>query len=75
MSGTISGGKAAAKTNKERHGEDFYCLIGAKGGKVGRTGGFAQTKACTCDIIRFEHTIAMCAGTKGGRISKRNRAI
>lgn len=34
MSGTITGGKQAAKTNKELYGERFYAEIGAKGGKA-----------------------------------------
>ncbi len=36
-----AGGLKAAATNKERHGEDFYKRIGRKGGKAGKTGGFA----------------------------------
>lgn len=36
MPGTIAGGVAAAKTNKQRHGPDFYKIIGAKGGKLGK---------------------------------------
>ena len=41
MAGTKAGGAKAAKTNKERHGENFYAEIGAKGGRNGHTGGFA----------------------------------
>ena len=42
MAGTYKGGKQAAKTNKENHGEDFYKIIGAKGGrKTGVIKGFA----------------------------------
>lgn len=40
MSGNREGGKLAAKTNKLIHGADFYRRIGAKGGKLSRTGGF-----------------------------------
>lgn len=40
MSGTPTGGEKAAKTNKEKHGEDFYKRIGAKGGEKSRGGGF-----------------------------------
>ena len=36
-----AGGLKAAATNKERHGKDFYKRIGRKGGKAGKTGGFA----------------------------------
>lgn len=41
MGGTKSGGKLAAKTVKERFGEDFYRKIGAMGGKKSKKGGFA----------------------------------
>lgn len=60
MSGTITGGKQAAQTNKERYGEDWYKRIGAIGGKKGTTGGFAANRE-----------LAKIAGAKGGRISKR----
>ena len=61
MSGTIEGGRKASKTNIERHGEDFYKRIGAKGGRNGHTGGFAANRE-----------LARIAGAKGGRISRRN---
>lgn len=32
MSGTPIGGRKAAKTNRKKHGRDFYKKIGAKGG-------------------------------------------
>jgi general stress protein YciG len=60
MAGTVSGGKAAAKTNKQKYGEDFYGKIGAKGGSKGRTGGFFANRE-----------LARLAGAKGGRISRR----
>jgi general stress protein YciG len=44
MSGTKSGGLAAAKTNKTKYGPDFYAKIGSKGGKLGTGGGFAAGK-------------------------------
>ena len=62
MSGTISGGKAAAATNKSKYGTDFYAKIGAKGGKKGTTGGFAANRE-----------LARKAGAKGGRISRRTK--
>ena len=62
MAGTRDGGVAAAKTNKTRHGKDFYARIGAKGGRNGRTGGFAANR----DLARI-------AGAKGGRISRRRK--
>lgn len=64
MAGTKEGGKKAAQTNKERHGKDFYAKIGAKGGKLGRTGGFAANRE-----------LARIAGAKGGRISRRRKAV
>lgn len=63
MSGTKAGGKKAAKTNKEKYGEDFYRENGRKGGKNGHTGGFAANR-----------TLARLAGAAGGRKSKRGKA-
>ena len=63
MVGTKIGGAKAAKTNKLRHGNDFFREIGRKGGKNGHTGGFASNPA-----------LARIAGAKGGRISKRGKA-
>jgi uncharacterized protein len=62
MSGTIAGGKLARDTNIKKYGEDFYRKIGAKGGKLGRTGGFFANR----DLARR-------AGAKGGRISRRGK--
>ena len=44
MTGTREGARKAAITNKERHGENFYRTIGAKGGRNGHTGGFSSDK-------------------------------
>ena len=63
MAGTKAGGKKAAMTNLQRHGEDFYKRIGAIGGKNGNTGGFAANRE-----------LARLAGAKGGRISRRGKA-
>lgn len=60
MAGTKKGGLNAAKTNKKRHGKDFYKKIGALGGMKSRGGGFAANR-----------TLASLAGAKGGRISRR----
>jgi uncharacterized protein len=63
MAGSITGGKLAAKTNKELYGKDFYAAIGAKGGKAkGKPKGFAANK----DLARR-------AGQKGGTISRRGK--
>lgn len=63
MAGTKAGGKAAAATNKAKYGTDFYARIGAKGGKIGTTGGFFANRE-----------LARAAGAKGGRISRRPSA-
>lgn len=63
MAGTINGGKLAAKTNKARHGKDFYARIGRKGGQNGFTGGFAANRE-----------LARKAGKLGGTISRRPKA-
>ena len=62
MAGTKAGGKAAAKTNKDKYGSDFYAKIGAKGGVLGKTGGFFANRE-----------LARQAGAKGGRISRRTK--
>lgn len=73
MAGTLEGGKKAAATNKARHGKDFYAIIGAKGGKLGHTGGFASA-LCDCVYLPYRHKKAICAGAKGGHISRRRKA-
>ncbi len=62
MAGTKEGGKKAALKNKQKHGADFYARIGAKGGRNGKTGGFAANPQ-----------LARIAGAKGGRISRRRK--
>lgn len=64
MPGTKAGGLKAAETNKRLRGENFYREIGSKGGKNGHTGGFAANPE-----------LARLAGAKGGRKSKRGKAI
>ena len=64
MPGTKEGGKKAAATNRARHGASFYATIGRKGGQNGRTGGFAANPE-----------LARIAGAKGGRISRRRKAV
>ena len=60
MAGTVAGGKAAARTNRLKHGKDFYKRIGSIGGKNGHTGGFFANRE-----------LARTAGAKGGRISRK----
>lgn len=59
----LTGGIRAAATNKAKHGENFYKIIGAKGGRNGHTGGFAANPE-----------LAKIAGAKGGKISRRGPA-
>lgn len=63
MAGTKIGGLTAAKTNKARHGKDFYARIGRKGGQNGFTGGFAANR----DLARR-------AGAIGGKKSRRGKS-
>lgn len=64
MAGTKAGGKAAASTNIQKYGPDFYRKIGAMGGKKGKTGGFFANRE-----------LARIAGAKGGRISRRGKNL
>jgi uncharacterized protein len=61
MAGTKAGGLKAAAKNLQKD-PAFYAKIGAKGGRNGRTGGFAANP----DLARI-------AGAKGGRISRRKK--
>ena len=63
MAGTRTGGQRAALTNKQRYGANFYEMIGRKGGKISRGGGFAMNP-----------DLARTAGAKGGRASRRTKA-
>jgi len=72
MAGTKQGGMRAAQTNKTKYGADFYASIGAKGGKRGKTGGFASEKKGDDGLTGRER--ARLAGSKGGRISRRTKA-
>lgn len=63
MAGTREGGLKAAKTNKERYGDDYYTIRGRNGGLKSRGGGFAANPE-----------LARIAGAKGGRNSKRGKA-
>lgn len=74
MAGTKEGGINAAQTNKQKtsvmiNGEkveikpgEFYKVLGAVGGKKGKTGGFFANRE-----------LARIAGAKGGRISRRTK--
>ena len=64
MGGTTNGGIKASETNKEKYGADFYQRIGKIGGEKGTTGGFYANRE-----------LARTAGAKGGKVSKRGKAI
>ena len=72
MSGSVSGGKKAAQTNKRKYGENFYANIGAKGGRNGNTGGFASNLVGKDGLTGKER--AKIAGAKGGRAGRRGPA-
>lgn len=72
MTGSISGGKKAAKKNKELYGNDFYTRIGRKGGSNSKNGGFASSKIGKDGLTGSER--ARIAGMKGGKISRRGKA-
>ena len=63
MAGTKEGGRKAAAKNLARD-PLFYAKIGQKGGQLGHTGGFASNPE-----------LARIAGQKGGRISRRKKAV
>lgn len=69
MSGTKVGGRKAARTNRERHGDDFYVRIGRIGGKNGHEGGFASDEIGEDGLTGRQR--AVIAGRKGGLISRR----
>lgn len=69
ISGTPQGGRKAAKTNIERYGEGFYQRIGAIGGNLSKSGGFASQK--TSPDGRTGQDRARAAGSIGGKRSKR----
>lgn len=64
MAGTTVGGRAAAKKNIQKYGKDFYARIGAKGGRNGKSGGFAAGTAGRERARKW--------GAVGGKISRRN---
>lgn len=52
-------------------------IIGAKGGRNGRTGGFSKNIVCTKETCEYEldpHYIKQCAGSRGGQASRRGKA-
>lgn len=68
MAGNSLGGHKAKLKNLANDPE-FYAKIGKKGGKNGRTGGFASNKVGADGLTGRER--AKKAGADGGRISRR----
>lgn len=64
MGGTREGARKASATNRKLYGEDFYRVIGSKGGKMnyGKLKGFAANRE-----------LARIAGAKGGKVSRRKK--
>lgn len=73
MAGNREGGKKAVKTTKERHGGDFYQMIGSLGGSKGKedgvSKGFGSDKVGADGLTGRER--AKLAGAEGGRKSSR----
>lgn len=69
MAGTREGGRKAKARNLEKYGPDFYKRIGSKGGRNGKTGGFASDKVGEDGLTGRQR--AKIAGAKGGKISRR----
>ena len=55
----------------KKYGLTYYQYIGAKGGKKGRTGGFASKKVGEDGLTGIER--ARISGTIGGTISRRRK--
>ena len=73
MSGSRTGGLKAAKKNRELYGDDWYAEIGRKGGKRGKTGGFASHIVGKDGLTGRER--AELAGAKGGKISRKPKKL
>lgn len=69
MAGTKEGGAKASITNKTKYGNNFYKLIGAKGGKHTGIKGFASGLVGKDGLTGRQR--AKLAGQKGGAISRR----
>jgi general stress protein YciG len=72
MTGTRVGGQKAAAKNVAKD-PNFYATIGKRGGLNGRTGGFASQVVGDDGLTGIER--ARIAGARGGRISRRKKAV
>lgn len=75
-SGTKDGDIASSRwreTMTRKYGDisERMSEIGAIGGKVSTTGGFAADIPCKCPDIKTKHYIRNCAGMRGGIKSRR----
>lgn len=64
MAGTKEGGKKAAATMRDRYGANYYENMGRIGGQACVSKGFGKN-----------HELAVKAGAKGGRNSRRGKAV
>ena len=67
MEEKIQGGIKAAKTTKERKGQDFHCIVGALGGKASRNGGFASDKIGADGLTGRQRAALMGKQSKRGK--------
>lgn len=73
MAGTREGGLKARDTVYKTMGNDFYKIIGKKGGENGHTGGFASEKIGKDGLTGAQRSVI--AGRKGGLISRRGKSL
>lgn len=77
--GTIASERASEKfrqTMLAKYGEnyrEYFVKLGAKGGRAGRTGGFASNKVGADGLTGSER--ARKVGAIGGKISKRHKKV
>lgn len=76
---TTEGAIKAKETIIRKYGADHWKKIGAVGGSISKTGGFAAQVICNKKLCRFrwghgQHLIRQCAGARGGRRSRRGPA-
>lgn len=69
MPGTLDGALKARETHYRKYGNGYYAKIGAKGGRLGKTGGFAHEGLGKDGLTGRER--ARIVGRKGGAISRR----
>ena len=73
MSGTKEGGLKTRQAIVSKYGEDYWKKIGAIGGTKGTTGGFASHYRGADGLTGRER--AKIAGSQGGKLSKRPKAV